>query len=160
MTFWLCSDLGCFSFDLDFDRFCFLLDVLLVRLPAVAAAATDLTFRFGMVETEFCGFWLARWRWRWRWHCGRWQDANVTLFSIRRFKFPSNFQSARAFASLLKRSNPTRSLAFNPIFLSSQIQTRAQSKSLPNAIKINRLFVSNQRPSKSNQSSRPSLNPK
>ena len=57
MTFWLCSDLGCFSFDLDFDRFCFLLDVLLVRLPAVAAATatTDLTaFRFGMV-LEICG---------------------------------------------------------------------------------------------------------
>ena len=57
MTFWLCSDLGCFSLDLDFDRFCFLLDVLRVRLPAVAAAATDLTFRFGMVLSRFVGDW-------------------------------------------------------------------------------------------------------
>ena len=167
MTFWLCSDLGCFSFDLDFDRFCFLLDVLLVRLPAVAAA-TDLTFRFGMVLSRFEDLWRA-----FGWQAIAY-DGKTPKVSIERVESHSpafeihrhaTFSLHELFGPPLKRSNPTRSLAFNPIFLSSQIQTRAQSKRLPNANKINRLFVSDQTTKQVNSiyfqsTSRPSLNQK
>ena len=158
MAFWLCSDLDCFSFDLDFDRFCFLLDVLLLRMSSLPAATTDLVFRFGMLLERFVAFGAAAAR---RANGGlccclsrRRQDAYVYGFCVDVDRASHTLQQStkihsQAVFSLHELSQPReKDPQPDPIGIQSNLleltnPNKSPKQKLPNTTKINRLFVSN-----------------